>query len=211
LAARSGLLPLDFDFNPRLFGEAMRNNRVHLRPGLSRQRVSQWFLSVGLFLAFLGLLAIFSSFTATRMTMLLFGALLLFAGLAEGGHALIGRGVIFKSRLFSGALYAVVGLMLLIDPVGGAIGLTLLIGLLLLASGFMRLLVGLSLVRLKMTSGWHLLVGSLNMVLAILILLGWPETGNWLIGFVIGLELLLAGVITAFATRGVRTQTNRWE
>jgi len=143
--------------------------------------------------------------------MLLFGALLLFAGLAEGGHALIGRGVIFKSRLFSGALYAVVGLMLLIDPVGGAIGLTLLIGLLLLASGFMRLLVGLSLVRLKMTSGWHLLVGSLNMVLAILILLGWPETGNWLIGFVIGLELLLAGVITAFATRGVRTQTNRWE
>jgi len=180
----------------------MQNSDVYLRPG--QQRMSRWFLTVGLFLILLGMLAIASSFTATRVTMLLFGALLLFAGLAEGGHALVDRSAIFKSRLFSGVLYSVVGIILLIDPVGGAIGLTLLIGLLLLLVGFMRLLVGISLVRLKLSPGWHLLVGSLNIVLAILILLGWPETGSWLIGFVIGLELLLAGVITAFVASGIR-------
>lgn len=187
----------------------MQSNHFYLRGKLSQQRISSRLLVIGFFLGLLGLLAIASSFIATKVTMLLFGALLLVAGLAEGGHALVDRDVMFRSRLFSGTLYAVVGLVLLIDPVGGAIGLTLLIGLLLLAGGIMRLLVAFSLVRLHMAPGWHLLVGSMEMVLAIMILVGWPETGNWLIGFVIGVELLLAGVITAFATSAIRQRTNR--
>jgi uncharacterized membrane protein HdeD (DUF308 family) len=188
----------------------MLNNHFHLRTSLSRQQINNWLLLIGLFLSLLGLLAIISSFTATTVTLLLFGALLLLAGLAEGGHALIGRGPMYKSRLISGVLYLLVGLALLVDPVGGAIGLTLLIALFLLASGIVRILVGLSLMRLQMAPGWHLLVGGTNLTLAILILIGWPETGNWVIGFFIGLELLLAGVITAFATRGSRSQPNRW-
>lgn len=181
----------------------MQNNHFYLHARLSQQRMSGWLLGVGLFIGLLGLLAVISSMTATKVTMLLFGALLLVGGLVEGVHALVERGVMFRSRVFGGGLYCIVGLVLLIDPVGGAIGLTLLIGLFLLASGIMRLVAAISLVRLNMAPGWHLLVGSINMVLAILILTGWPETGNWLIGFVIGLELLLAGVITAFVTRGI--------
>lgn len=188
----------------------MQNNHYYLHTLMSQQRMSGWLLVVGLFIGLLGLLAVISSFAATKVTMLLFGALLFLAGLVQGVHALLNRGVMFRSRLFSGALYSVVGLVLLIDPVGGAIGLTLLIGLLLLASAFMRLLVAISLVRLNMSYGWHLLVGGTNLTLAILILIGWPETGNWVIGFFIGLELLLAGVITAFATSGNRPRTNRW-
>lgn len=188
----------------------MQNKHYYLRARFSQQKISSWLLVIGLFLSLLGLLAIISSFAATKVTLLLFGALLLLAGLAEGGHALIGRGAMYKPRLFSAALYLLVGLALLVDPVGGAIGLTLLIALFLLASGIVRILVALSLMRLQMAPGWHLLVGGTNLTLAILILLGWPETGNWVIGFFIGLELLLAGVITAFATSGSRARPNRW-
>jgi len=187
----------------------MLSDHFYLRARLSQQRISNWLLLIGLFLSLLGLLAIISSFTATKVTMLLSGSLLLIAGAVEGGHALLDQGLVFKSRLFSGLLYAVVGMVLLIDPVGGAIGLTLLIALLLLASGIVRLLVAFSLLRLNMAPGWHLLVGCMNVVLAILILVGWPETGNWVIGFFIGLELLLAGVVTAFATSGISRLPHR--
>lgn len=187
----------------------MQNNYFNLQARLDQLRMDGCLFVVGLLIALLGLLAIISSFTATKITMLLFGALLLLAGLAQGGHALLDRGVMYRSRIFSGFLYVVVGLILLLDPVGGAIGLTLLISLFLLLSGIVRLLAAWSVIRLNLPPGWHLFVGGLNIVLAILILQGWPETGNWLIGFVIGVELLLAGVMTSFATRTVHQQPNR--
>ncbi|PLX88936.1 MAG: hypothetical protein C0619_11850 [Desulfuromonas sp.] len=187
----------------------MQNKHFYQRARYSQQKISSWLLVIGLFLSLLGLLAIISSFTATMVTMLLFGVLLLLAGLVEGAHALFFQGIMYRARLFSAGLYSVVGLVLLIDPIGGAIGLTLLIALFLIASGVVRVLVALSLIKLKMAPGWHLLVGGTNLTLAILILIGWPETGNWVIGFFIGLELLLAGVITAFATSDNRPRINR--
>lgn len=188
----------------------MQNNHFYLRARVNQKKISNWLLVISLFLSMLGLLAIVYSFVATKLTMLLFGTLLLLAGLVEGGHAQVIQGIMYRARLFSAGLYSVVGLVLLVDPIGGAIGLTLLIALFLLASGIGRILMALSLIRLNIVSGWHLLAGATNLILAILILIGWPETGNWVIGFFIGLEFLLAGVITAFASSGNRPRINRW-
>ena len=174
-----------------------------MRARHSQKRIGGWLFVVGLFIAFLGMLAIIYSFTATKVTIILLAALLLLAGLVEGGQALVDRGIMCRSRLFSGFIYTFFGLILLFDPIAGAIGLTMLLALFLLVSGIGRLLLALSLVHHNLAPGWHLLVAGVNILLAILILLGWPETGNWLIGFVVGLELLLAGALTAFATSGI--------
>jgi uncharacterized membrane protein HdeD (DUF308 family) len=159
-----------------------------------------WFTVLGGVLVALGAIAIVAAFAATLATVLLFGVLLLMGGVAQIFHAFSARrwrG--FTLHLLVGILYATVGVLILIDPVAGAIGLTLLLAAFFIGLGCLKVILA-----VQAESGWFGLSGALDLLLGILVLVGWPQTGVWVIGLFVGIELVFAGLsllLLAFASR----------
>ncbi|MFO7812699.1 MAG: DUF308 domain-containing protein [Pelovirga sp.] len=157
---------------------------------------------LGLIWTILGVAAIAAAMVATWATMLIFGVLLLLAGVTQLVYAFIQPSSERSWQIGTGVLYFLVGLLLVIDPVSGAIGLTLLIAILFFIRGVMQLALFATHQRLGQSRIWHLIGGILSLLLAVLIIAGWPETGTWVIGLFVGIELLLGG-ITMLMTPGV--------
>jgi len=70
-----------------------------------------------------------------------------------------------------------------------------------LAVGLLRLVIG-QRVRSRGGSAWAVtLSGALDVLLGVLIAVGWPGTAGWVIGLFVGIELLFAGVSLIAAPR----------
>lgn len=150
---------------------------------------------LGVFWIILGLVAIATAFAATVATMLMFGVLLLMAGVAQLAQAWSFPGPDSFWEFLTGLIYLLVGLVLVIDPVNGAIGLTFLIGMLLLVRGAVQLAMAATGRRYGRPLIWHFIGGLLSLLLAILLLGGLPEIGTWFIGVLVGIELLMGGTV----------------
>lgn len=149
-----------------------------------------WFAVLGAVLIVLGVIAVVAAFAATLATVLLFGILLILAGVAQvvnaGAHAgRPGAGL----HLTAGILYAVIGGLIVFDPVGGAVSLTLLLATFFLIAGIGRIVLG-----FQAQSPWFTFSGAIDLLLGVLILVGWPETGTWVIGLFVGIEMIFAGI-----------------
>ena len=78
------------------------------------------------------------------------------------------------------------------QPVASALILTYVLGLVLLISGFVRILLGISHWR---EAGWIMLLSGIFGVLAgLVILTGFPMTGLWVLGFLLGVDLISHGI-----------------
>lgn len=151
----------------------------------------------------LGLIAIFASTAATLATVLLFGGLLLVGGVFQIARAIRSRGDDFAWDLGLGVLYSLTGTLLVVDPVSGAFGLTLVMAAFFLLAGLLRLTLAYRLRRTRGSPGLFALTGLLDLVLGALILAGWPATGIWIIGLFVGIELLVSGATLFFLSRSV--------
>jgi uncharacterized membrane protein HdeD (DUF308 family) len=159
----------------------------------------RWLLRLGIFLSALGALAIIGAFFTTMLTVILLGIFLTGAGLVQLAFSLMfGASSIFRRG--SGIVYLLMGLIMLIAPAGSAIGLTLILTLFFIAVGFIRLGYAVTARRMGIPSGWYFSGAALNLGLAVLVLAGLPETGTWVIGLFIGVELLFAGLSMIFFT-----------
>lgn len=163
------------------------------------QNSNIWLRRIGIILSVLGALAIAGAFFTTMLTIILFGVFLTCAGLIQltyslmlGPNRVLGRS--------SGIVYLIVGLIMLIAPVGSAIGLTFVFTVFFLVAGFIRLVYALTARKMGSPSGWYFSGAALNLGLAILVLAGLPETGTWVIGLFLGIELLFAGLSMIFFT-----------
>jgi len=106
-------------------------------------------------------------------------------------------------------VYLIAGALAVYDPVGAAIGLTLVIAIALLVTGVTRLTMSF---QLKPAGGWiwTLLSGIMSIVLGGIILAQWPATGLWVIGLVIAIELIVSGwsyIFVALAAKNTGTQS----
>lgn len=162
-----------------------------------------WLTALGVLLAVLGVVSIGAAFAATLASVLLFGVLLLFAGVAQIGHVLSARGDSFGWDAASGLLYLVAGGLLVLDPVSGAVGLTLLLTVFLFFMGVLRLSLAQRVKQVHGSPGTLVLTGVLDLLLGALILLGWPQIAGWVIGLFLGIELLGAGVSLVLLGRAV--------
>lgn len=151
--------------------------------------------AIGAVMALLGVIAIIAAFAATVATVMVFGVLLGIAAAVQIAHAFRSVGHVFGLHLAAGILYAIVASMLIVDPIGGAIGLTLLLAVFFLFSGFLKVTLSIQPPRSAMMA----FSGVLSLVLGGLILLGWPESGVWVIGLFVGLELLISGITLSVA------------
>ena len=163
--------------------------------GLNREKNLPKLRWLGVFWIILGIVAIATAFAATLATMLIFGVLLIMAGVAQLAHAWSDAAPDRSWGFLTGLIYLLVGSLLVIDPVNGAIGLTFLIGILLLLRGAVQMAMAATGRRFGRPPQWHFVSGLLNLLLAILIIAGLPEIGTWVIGVFVGIELLLAGMV----------------
>ncbi len=148
---------------------------------------------IGLLISLLGVLALISTWAAGLVSVLLYGAVLAVVGIAEIVHGIsirkTGPVLLF---LLGGLLALVVGVMLLIRPGVGLAAITLLLAGYFFASGLFR---GITSVMDRYKGwGWDLVYGITAVVLGIIVLASWPFSALWLVGLVVGIELVVRGL-----------------
>lgn len=173
--------------------------------GLENLRKSWgWVLALGVALIALGTVALGAAVFTTVASVMFFGWLLIIAGVAEVVHGFVRRAWQgFFLDLLTGVLYFVVGLMFVVEPLQSAATLTLMLAAALLFAGAMRIVLALSTQFQHWV--WLLLNGIVTLALGILIWRGWPETGYWVIGMFIGIDLLFYGWSLVMLSVGLRS------
>jgi uncharacterized membrane protein HdeD (DUF308 family) len=154
-----------------------------------------WLLFCGIALLLLGVAAIVFPFVATLAAELMIGWILLisgFVGLINASRNAKWPG--FSFSLLAALLSIAIGILLLAFPLTGMLTLTLLITALFVAGGVLRIALA---VRLRPLDhwGWMLASGVLSLLLAVVIISQWPQAAAWVIGLVVGVDLVFAGAI----------------
>jgi uncharacterized membrane protein HdeD (DUF308 family) len=151
-----------------------------------------WLLALGLALIVLGMVAIASNVLATLVSVVFLGWLLFLGGAVQVAHAFWApRWSGFLLHLLTGALYGIVGLLLVAHPDAGAVSLTLLLAAFFLTEGLFRLMAA---VAIPFPSrGWLAASGVVTLVLGAVILAQWPEASLWIIGLLVGIDLISTG------------------
>jgi len=157
------------------------------------QRNWGWYLALGIVLVLFGTIAIGRVYLVTKVSVMFFGWLMIFAGVTELSYAF------WKERgwsgffidLLTGILYVVVGFMIVGDPKATAVTLTLLITMFLIFDGIFRIATAIS-VR-NPNWGWVLLHGVITLTLGIMLRQQWPLSGVWVIGLFVGIQMILNG------------------
>ena len=168
---------------------------------------STWFTIYGVLLVLAGAAAIILPSLATLAATIMIGWLLLAAGVIaivavfSAGKSAPG----FWWNLLTGILYLLAGAALLWSPIAGIVTLTLFLAAYLLATGLTKLVIAFGYRRaIPDAWGWVLLSAIVDIVLGLLIFTGLPGTAIWVLGLMIGINLLMTGVsliVAASCTR----------
>jgi uncharacterized membrane protein HdeD (DUF308 family) len=151
-----------------------------------------WYFALGLVLIALGIGAATFAFTTTVASIVVFGWILLFAGVALGVLSfLTGQWGGFLLSLSAAILSVITGVMLVRAPLSGAAALTFVIASFLLLSGIFRA-IGSAVMHFP-NWGWSTLSGIASIVLGGMLFAGWPEVSLWFLGFYIGIDLVIHG------------------
>lgn len=169
-----------------------------------------WYFALGIVLILLGAAIISSSYYATIFSVILFGILLLFAGVVQIFQAFVSLkwSGLFLS-LFLGVLYIVTGFLCMGKPQTAAISITLWIAALCFVVGLFKMLSSV-IIRFEQW-GWVFFNGLVTFLLGWMIYADWPVSGLWVIGLFIGIDLILAGwswIILSLTARTRKIETN---
>ena len=153
------------------------------------------FLIEGIILVVLGLAAIILPPLASLAVTILLGWMFMISGVAGLALTFWARGMPgFWWSLLSAALAIGAGLILLIQPVQGALTLTIVVGAYFLAEGVITIMYALEHRReLSGRWSWLLVSGLMDLLIAFLIISGLPGTAEWAIGLLVGINLVLGG------------------
>jgi uncharacterized membrane protein HdeD (DUF308 family) len=148
---------------------------------------------LGIVLILAGILVLGDVAIATLISAMFIAIVAIVAGAFEIAHAFWTKGWGgFIWQILLGALYVAFGIVLLSEPDSGALLLTYVLGLLLLISGLVRILFSYSHWR---EAGWVILLSGVFGVLAgLVVLTGFPKTTLWVLGLVLGMDLLFHGL-----------------
>ncbi|MER8791780.1 HdeD family acid-resistance protein [Mesorhizobium sp. M0983] len=150
-------------------------------------------LLLGLMLIIAGVFVLGDIALATMISAMIIGVTAIVVGAFEMMHAFWMKGWGgFAGQFVLGILYVVFGATVVNQPASGALVLTFVLGLLLLASGIVRLFIG---IKHWSDTGWTLVLsGAFGVLAGVIILTGWPATGLWVLGFLFGIDLISHGV-----------------
>lgn len=168
------------------------------------KKYSLWYLIEGLLLVVAGILAVIFPAISSTAFILLLGWLLIISGVVQA-ISLIGAGKAphFWLQLISVVLALLVGFLLLRDPQQGLQTITVLLIVFLMIQGISKVVFALT-IRPFPSWGWVLASGVLGVVLSVVLWGSLPGTAAWLIGLLIGIELIGEGAAIAYLAWQVR-------
>jgi uncharacterized membrane protein HdeD (DUF308 family) len=148
---------------------------------------------LGVVMIVAGIFALSDVAFATIVSVKLIGLTAIAAGAFEIFHAFWTKGWGgFLWQILLGVLYLAFGLVLLTQPVSGALILTYLLGAFLFASGVIRCV--LSFAHWQQ-NGWMMLIsGAFGVLAGLMILFGFPTISIWVLGVLLGIDLLSHGL-----------------
>ena len=165
----------------------------------------------GVAMLILGVLAIAEPFVATIAVDIYIGWLFLISGFVGLIAVFSARNVpAFLWMLITAALSLAVGVLLLQKPSEGAVSLTVVLTAFFISEGIFQIVASFTYRDVVPHSwGWMLVSGIADLVLAAIIIYGWPVSTTWVLGLIVGVNLLTSGfaiVLTALEGRSfVRT------
>lgn len=176
-------------------------------PGLEPLRAkSGWIVTLGVVYVITGIIALGSVVFATVVTVFVVGVMMLISGAAQVINAFqIKSWGKFMLWLLLGILYVLAGFVTFENPLLAAAFLTLLLGISLIASGAMRITLGFSM-RQGTPWAWVVLSGVITLLLGLIILAHWPVSGLYVLGLLLGIDLIFAGTSWIGVGFGLRRQ-----
>ena len=170
-----------------------------------------WFIALGILFVLLGVLAWLDVVAATLASTVLIGLMLIFAGVVQIAHALAHRGTARAGAWLSGLiglLYILGGGTIVEEPVTGSVLLTAFLAACLIFTGVAR--VAWAAGHRRLGSWWGLLLsGIVALLVGILIYLSLPWSGLWLLGTLVAIELIVAGISALMCGLSLHRHTAR--
>jgi len=150
--------------------------------------------TLGIATMIFGVLAMIMPMVAGLTTATIVGVLLIAAGIARTIYALkaesFGKGILV---FLFGGLSIACGVIMMARPLIGLAAITMVLALFFLADGISEIVAAF---QVRGEKGWFWLVigGTASIALAYMIWRQWPVSGQWAIGLLVGIRLVLAGV-----------------
>lgn len=168
--------------------------RTERQSGVENNRWTSWATPTvfGMFMIAFGILAISSTALTGIFVTVWLGIMIAAAGVTEVVFALGNRTTPKRAAFLLGGLLAVaVGLLFILRPAAGLSVLTFLLAGYFLASGLLRAVS--SIMDRPSHWGWDLAYGLLSVGFGAYIITAWPVTVLWVIGLLVGIEIMVRG------------------
>src|SRR3954454_4619734 len=190
-----GAMALSLDAAAEVFREAMRD---------TVKRYALWYLIQGILLIATGMLAIIYPVLSSAAVVALLGWLLIISGDVQGLSRIGARQVPhFWLQLISVILAVLIGCLFLRDPAQGLVTIALLLIVFFMIEGISKVVFALT-IRPFPNWGWVLASGLVGIVLALILWANLPVTALWLIGVLLGINLISVGAAIAYLAWQVR-------
>lgn len=110
------------------------------------------------------------------------------------------------------ALSLFVGVLLLWHPVEGAVSLTLVLIAFFIVEGIFQIAAAIQhRTAFPHAWGWLLMSGIADLVLAAMMIRGWPSTAVWALGLIVGLNLITSGLAIVMVAAAGRSMLHMAE
>ena len=153
-----------------------------------------WFVALGVLAAISGVFALILIVTATIVSVVVIGLLMVATGAVEIGLGFKARG--WGRALYwevTGLIYLLAGILAIVDPVPASVIITLFLGAGLLAAGIVRVVTAFS-AHDRQVRAPLVLAGAVTALLGLIIVVGWPGNSMLILGTLLGVDLLFTGI-----------------
>ncbi|HKK18035.1 MAG TPA: DUF308 domain-containing protein [Opitutales bacterium] len=180
--------------------------KYELSPELITQNAkrTRW---VGIACIAIGVFAILLPGIFTIGFEIILGILLIIGGLLQVANAQAYHSRYWGLPLISGLLSIIIGGLFLFNPFTGAAALSIILAALFFIGGISRMVHSIRMPGIP-GSGFGFLNGLLGILIAVIVVTGWPSSSLWLIGVLIGIDFLILGFwLTSFASECERASS----
>jgi len=162
-------------------------------------------MGYGILSLIFGFVGLYMSTLMTVSTILVLGIFILIVGIifmVESFSSPDWQGKLLNLGL--AILYIAAGVVTIMNPVAAAVWFTLFLAIFLAMIGVLRIIMAFQIKNQSPAWAWVAFGGLLNIVLGVLVYSGWPQSGLWVIGMFISIELIIHGINAIILSRIVR-------
>jgi uncharacterized membrane protein HdeD (DUF308 family) len=170
---------------------------------------SRWITGIAVFMCILGIFAIIFPFFATIASTFFFGWLFVFSGISQIVYAFHSRrSNHFFWQFVLGILYFLSGVFIVSNILEGVLTLTLILGITIFVQGIIQVSIAFKIRR--RFSKWVsvLMSGIIGIIFGIFIWSNFPLNALWMIGLLVGVNLLADGIWMLSLYSGQKTKLN---